>query len=487
MNNKDEFYMLIGREKEIRLLKSLQESDESQFVAVYGRRRVGKTYLVREAFNYTFAFQHTGIYNAPMKEQLKEFRESLYTAGMKKTSLPKTWNDAFHMLEHFISELPAGGKKVIFIDELPWMDTPKSNFVRSLDHFWNSWATTRKDIILIICGSATSWIIDKVIMNYGGLHNRLTNQIFVEPFCLRECKEYCDKKGLGYTESQILEAYMAIGGIPYYWSFMQRGQSVAQNFDRMFFAHRGELTLEFDALYASLFRTPKTHIEIIMALAKKKGGMLREDILKTARLKDNTSFGTALRELEQCGFIRRYIPIGKRKKQSTYQLIDNYTLFYFDFISANVNGDEHYWTSQLETTVHNGWAGRAFERVCLQHLPQIKAALGFSGIISSAHSWTYRPSNPTESGEEFDTGVQIDLLIDRNDQTINMCEMKYANSSYTVTKEEDMRIRNRKAVFIRESGTAKAVMVTMITTYGLAAGGYSNDIPCQVTMTDLFK
>ncbi len=478
--------MIIGREKETKILRNLMEAEESQFVAVYGRRRVGKTYLVREAFDYTFAFQHTGIYNAPMREQLKEFRESLYAAGMGKSALPKTWNEAFHLLEHFISEMPTEGKKVIFIDELPWMDTPKSNFVRSLDHFWNSWATTRKDILLIICGSATSWIIDNVIMNYGGLHNRLTNQIFVEPFCLHECKSYCAWKGLEYTDSQILEAYMALGGIPYYWSFMQRGQSVAQNFDRMFFAERGELTHEFSALYASLFRSPKTHIAIIFALAKKKMGMLREDILKIAKLKDNTTFTTALKELEQCGFIRQYSSIGKKTKLSTYQLIDNYTLFYFDFISANTNGDENFWTSQLGSSLHNNWTGRAFERVCIQHLPQIKAALGFAGIISSAHSWVYKPKTLGEENKG-DSGVQIDLLIDRNDQTINLCEMKYSAAPYTISKEEDMKIRNRKAVFVRETRTTKAVMLTMITTYGLTPGGYSNDIPCQVTMADLFK
>ncbi len=225
---------MIGRQKESQLLKELLTSEESQFVAVYGRRRVGKTYLVRETFNYKFAFQHTGIYGAKIREQLKEFRESLYTAGMTRCAMPATWNEAFHLLERFLSTLPTDEKKVIFIDELPWMDTPRSNFVRALDHFWNCWATTRKDIILIICGSATSWIIDNVIMNYGGLHNRLTNQIFLEPFCLRECKEYCEKNKLPYTKRQIMETYMAIGGIPYYWSFLDKSKSVAQNFDSLF-------------------------------------------------------------------------------------------------------------------------------------------------------------------------------------------------------------------------------------------------------------
>lgn len=228
--------MRVGREKEINLLQGLLEEEESQFVAIYGRRRVGKTFLIREAFNYDFAFQHTGIYGATLREQIDEFVESLYSAGMKKTKeIPNNWNEAFHLLERFIDKSKSKQKKVIFIDEMPWMDTHKSNFVRSLDHFWNSWTTARKDIILIICGSATSWIINNIIMNYGGLHNRLTNQIFLEPFCLKECQEYCEKRKLGYTERQILEAYMALGGIPYYWSFLKKGQSVAQNFDRMFF------------------------------------------------------------------------------------------------------------------------------------------------------------------------------------------------------------------------------------------------------------
>lgn len=474
--------MIIGRKSEIALLQGLFDEEESQFVAVYGRRRVGKTFLIREAFNYNFTFQHTGIYGASLKEQLSEFLESLYTAGMRKTkNVPQNWNEAFHLLEHFIEKSKDKGKKVIFIDEMPWMDTHKSNFVRSLDHFWNGWATARKDIILIICGSATSWIINNIIMNYGGLHNRLTNQIFLEPFCLRECKEYCEQRKLGYTERQILEAYMALGGIPYYWSFLKKGQSIAQNFDRMFFYERGELSKEFEALYASLFKQPTTHISIITALASKKMGMLREDILKLTGLADNTTFSKTLQELEQCGFIRRFQSIGKKTKNTIYQLMDNYTLFYFSFIKQNTNQDEHFWTANIDTTIHNGWAGRAFERVCIQHLKQIKEALGFSAVISTAQSWIFKPKDASKKG------VQIDLLIDRNDQTINLCEIKYSNAPYTLSAEEDLKIRSRKAIFIRETGTRKAVLTTMITTYGLTKGGYSDDIHCVVTMQDLFK
>ncbi|MBQ0028921.1 MAG: ATP-binding protein [Bacteroidales bacterium] len=480
--------MIIGREKEIATLQELLHSDESQFVAVYGRRRVGKTYLIREAYNYDFVFQHTGTYGATRKQQLSDFRDSLYNAGMDKCAMPKTWSEAFLLLWNFLKAMPVDGKKkVIFIDELPWMDTAKSNFVHSLDHFWNAWATTRKDIILVICGSSTSWIIDNVIMNYGGLHNRLTCQINLQPFSLYECKQYCESKNLGYKDRQILEAYMALGGIPYYFSFLKKGQSVAQNFDRMFFQPGGELIQEFNALYASLFKQPKRHISIITALASKKCGQQREELLKATKLSDNTDFTKALQELEQCGFIRKYTTIGKKSKDAIYQLIDNYTLFYFDFISENTNGDQHFWSSQANCPIHTGWAGRAFERVCMQHISQIKDALGFSAVISSVHSWTYKGPKDPISGKVIHKGAQIDLLIDRNDDTINLCEIKFTNSTYTITEEEDEKIRNRRETFIRETGTEKTVLVTMITAFGLTPGGYANDIHCQLTMNDLFR
>ena len=472
--------MLIGRNSEKQELLDLLESDQSEFVAVYGRRRVGKTYLIRETFNNRFAFQHTGILDASLQEQLEEFRQSLKAAGYRKCPEPANWHEAFHLLANLL-EKSKEEKKVVFIDELPWMDTPNSNFIRALDHFWNGWASARKDIVVIVCGSATSWIINKIIMNYGGLHNRLTHQIFLRPFTLAECEQYSQARRLGFTRKQLLEAYMALGGIPYYWNFLKKGQSLAQNFDRMFFSEHGEMTMEFDALYASLFRHPEPHVAIIRALSTKKSGLMRNEILDLTRLNDNTTFLKTLKELEQCGFVRKFTCLGKISKDALYQLMDNFTLFHFKFMQENQNANPHFWTSSLGTPIHSTWAGLAFERVCLQHLPQIKAALGFSAVISSAHSWTFKPKGKDENG------VQIDLLIDRNDGIINLCEMKYASDLYSIDKEEDAKLRRRQAVFIRESKTKKAVQLTMITTYGLAKGGYSDDIHSQVTMDDLFK
>lgn len=407
-----------------------------------------------------------------MKEQLKEFRQSLYDAGMKRTPLPKSWSDAFHLLEAWLGSLPEG-KKVVFIDELPWMDTARSNFIRALDHFWNGWATTRKDIVLIVCGSATSWIIDNIIMNYGGLHNRLTKRIFLRPFTLHECELYCEQHKLGYKRNLILEAYMALGGIPYYWNFMKKGLSVAQNFDHLFFAEDGELVNEYDALYASLFRNPAIHIGIIKTLSTKKAGMLRQEILKAGGFSDNAAFSKALKELEQCGFIRQYSCIGKKTKDTMFQLMDNYTLFYFQFILKNKNGDNHFWTSMYNSPLHNAWGGLAFERVCLQHLNEIKKALGFSAVISTAHSWTGKTA-------------QIDLIIDRNDSVINVCEMKYSKSPYYLDAREIEKIQHRIDSFINETGTKKSVNLTLITSYGITAGSDTSYIQSMVTMDDLF-
>ena len=464
--------MLIGREKEKDILLSALESNQSEFIAVYGRRRVGKTFLIRETYEYRFAFQHTGILDAPMKEQLSEFRQSLYNVGMKRSALPKTWNEAFHLLEGWLASLPEG-KKVVFIDELPWMDTVRSNFIRALDHFWNSWATARKDIVLVVCGSATSWIIDNIVMNYGGLHNRLTKKIHLRPFTLHECELYCQSQNFGYKRNLIMEAYMAMGGIPYYWSFLKKGLSVAQNFDRMFFEEDGELVQEYHALYASLFKNPTVHIAIINALSTKKTGMVRIELLEKTRLADNENFSKALRELEQCGFIRKYTCFGKKIKDAMYQLMDNYTLFYFQFVMKNQNGDKTFWTSMYNSPLHNSWSGLAFERVCLQHLEQIKKGLGFGGVISTAHSWR-------------STGVQIDLLIDRNDGIINVCEMKYSKGKYALDAEEIQKMQNRVDVFQRETETNKSINLTLVTSNGVTEGSDIHTIHNILTMDTLF-
>lgn len=458
----------------------LIEKEEPQFCVVYGRRRVGKTFLIRETFANRFAFQHTGLANAPKKDQLREFKESLRAAGMRVSKTPKTWYEAFGMLQEHLASLPSG-KKIVFIDELSWIDTPKSNFISALEHFWNGWATARpeKDIVLIVCGSATSWLISKVIQNHGGLHNRLTMKLYLQPFTLHECKEYAEHLRLELSDRDLLEAYMIMGGIPYYWSFLRRSESLAQNIDRLFFSVDAPLSGEYSALYSSLFRNAAPHTAVIVALSMKKAGMLRKELLDATRMTDNSVFNRTLDELEQCNFIRRYNAFGKKEKESTYQLMDNFTLFHFRFIAENRNRDEHYWSHSVETPRHAAWAGLAFERTCLWHLPQMLRALGIDGVITSTHSWR------TESADDH-PGAQIDLLIDRNDNIVNLCEMKFSNTEYVITKEEATKLRTRKAVFKASTKTRKTVHLTMVTTYGVLHNAYWNDIQSEITMEDLF-
>lgn len=472
--------MIIGRNKEQRLLLSLLESNKSEFAAVYGRRRVGKTYLVRETFNYNFAFQHTGIQDATMKEQLEEFHHSLLIAGLKKSKKPRNWSQAFFMLGQLLATMQEG-KKVVFIDELPWMDTPCSKFVTSLDHFWNGWAATRKDIVLVVCGSATSWIISNIVMNYGGLHNRLTRQIHIDPFTLNECELFTQAKHLGMNRRNILETYMVLGGIPFYWDFLQKELSWAQNIDHLFFQRNGEMRHEFNALYASLFRRPQAYIDVVTALGTKKVGMTRSEIIEAIGTDNGGGLTKVLNELEECDFIRSYTSIGKTKKETLYQLIDNFTLFHFKFLADSSINDEHYWSSILNKPVYNAWSGLAFERVCLHHISQIKQALGISGIISNVLSWAYRPKSKKEKG------VQIDLILDRSDGVINLCEMKFAKDKFEITANDDKELRRKASIFENKTATRKAVTTVMITSYGLVRNEWANAIQCQATMDDLFK
>ena len=472
--------MLIGREKQQQELLGLLERDESQFCAVYGRRRVGKTYLVKQTFGGKFAFTHTGLSKASKEEQLWEFRESLRRAGMKTRKMPKTWYEAFHMLEDHLASLQQE-KKIVFIDELPWMDTPKSRFVSALEHFWNGWANMRNDIVLIVCGSATSWIIGNIVRNYGGLHNRLTRQIYLRPFTLKQCETYAQKRSLEMTHKDILETYMVLGGVPYYWSLLKPELSWAQNIDNLFFAEGAELRNEFDALYASLFRSPQPYIEIVTALGTKKVGMTYDELDKALSINLGGKLKEKLDELEQCNFIRSYAALGKKKKDTRYQLIDNFTLFYFKFIAELKTGNRTSWLTIIGSPTYRSWSGLAFERVCMLHEQQLLVALGISGMSCGIYSWTYHPQNEQEKG------AQIDLLIDRSDNVINLCEIKFSDEPFMLTKAYEEQLRHKRSVFINVTESHKAVRTVMITSYGLARNAYANSIPNQLTMDDLFQ
>ena len=471
--------MLIGREKEIQELRQAYDSDESKFVAIFGRRRIGKTYLVREVFQDNFAFTYSGMAQASTKEQLQRFYLTLKSQGFKGGAYPNNWIEAFYMLEQYLEGLPEG-KKVVFLDELPWMDGPKSSFMPAFENFWNAWASARKDILLIVCGSATSWMVKKILKNRGGLHNRLNNQIHLQPFNLHECELYAKSINLPLERQEIMEAYMVFGGIPFYWSLLNKSLSLPQNIDTLFFGRTPKLGNEFKELYSSLFKQSEPYLDIITALAKKKIGMTREEIITNANLATNGQLTKYLEDLENCGFIRRYQAIGSKTKNALYQLIDNFTLFYFKFMEGKKNTDANYWSKIQMASIFITWCGLAFERICLLHSEQIKKALGISGVITTEYSWR------TAATDEH-SGAQIDLLIDRSDKAINLCEIKYSDGPYTIDKKYMENIRNKATLFRQLTKTRKGIALTMITSYGLVKNSYSmNNIHSQITADDLF-
>ena len=470
---------MVGRKEETKTLLRALSRNESQFVAVYGRRRVGKTYLVRKAFENKFAFYHTGLFDGSFREQLDEFKESLEEYGLTDCPKLENWRDAFRELRRLLSAKPTG-KKVVFIDELPWMDTRNSRFIQQFDKFWNKWASARDDIVLVACGSAASWMINNVINDYGGLHNRITDSISVKPFTLKECEDYSHELGLSMSRREIAECYMVFGGIPYYWSYLLKEQSLAQNLDRLLFAKDGKLRNEFNRLFKSLFREDRMHREVIESLGRRKSGKTREEILSDISFSDGGKFSECLSALEECGFIRAFSAIGKAAKGTMFQLTDNFTLFHLEFLSGKMDIGKGFWTSTVTDPVQANWRGRAFERLCLMHEEQIKSALGIAGVRTNVNSWNHSPT------PEHPEGAQIDLLIDRADNVINLCEMKYSHGMYDLTPSECEKLMHRRDVFISVTGTRKSVHLTMVTPNGVSESPQRHFIQSEVTLDDLF-
>jgi AAA+ ATPase superfamily predicted ATPase len=468
-------HKLIGRKRERDELFDAFHSGRSEFVAVYGRRRVGKTFLIRSLFDREFAFHLTALLKDDTGSQLANFAEAIKAYGGKDDSVPENWPEAFRRLRRLLDESNRK-KKVVFIDETPWLDTRRSGFIPALEHFWNDWASARSDICLIVCGSAASWIIKKLFKSRGGLHNRVTRRILLEPFTLSECKQYFEQSGFPTDEMNLLEAYMFMGGVPYYMDLLNARKSLAQNINDLCFSRGGALRDEFENLYASLFREPHRHVLVINALGKKFRGLTREEIKKTTGLPEGGNLTDVLAELESSGFIRKYIPFEKKRKGTLYQLTDHFTLFHLAFIKGSEGHDKDYWLKIRETQRYRIWRGYAFEQVCLTHLEQIRSAIGVSGVITRAASWR---------SEESDPGAQIDLLIDRNDDAVTLCEMKYSDSELAITKSMAANIRNKRNAFIRENGTKKAVYVAMITPVGIKHNSYYDIAQAVVTMRDL--
>jgi uncharacterized protein len=477
---------IIGRKEEQVLLSKVLESKEAEMVAVIGRRRVGKTYLINKVFEDNMVFDITGTQNGTTQRQLQNFADQLeaYIRPFRTVNRPTNWQEAFKVLRHYLQDLlneDIHTKKVLFFDELPWLAGQKSGFLEAFGYFWNSWASRQPALVVVICGSAASWMIQKVVNDRGGLHNRVTRRLFLEPFTLNETEAYLHSLDIVLDRYQLVQIYMAFGGIPHYLKEIEAGQSAVQNIDRICFSKQGILSDEFERLYPSLFADADNHIAVVRALASRKMGMTRNALAETAGLPNGGGLTKLLDELVQSGFVSFFSAFGNKKKEKIYRLTDEYSLFFLQFIEQNRYQGNNPWQHLSQTPNYKTWSGYAFEGVCLKHLAQIKHALGISGVYSLASSFS-------KKGTADEEGVQIDFVLERNDHIINLFEVKFYNQSFSLSKEYADKLQRTRNIFQEQSKTRKQLQWVFIASFGLTQNQHSVGLVARsLTLNDLFS
>ena len=474
--------MLVGREYESKIMNELLDSSKSEFLALTGRRRIGKTFLVNNLYKNHLAFQITGIQNGSFHQQLTNFGIKLKEhARTPYTSPPTNWQEAFLQLKQFTRTLSRRKKKhVLFFDELPWIQTPRSGFLEMLAHFWNDYLSKESHYILVVCGSATSWITQRIINARGGLHNRITQSIHLYPFTLSETESYLAQRKISLTHQSIAGLYMIMGGIPFYLEQIRRGESPAQTIERVFFSEHAPLKAEYHNLYQSLFSDAKNHEAIVEVLAHAKSGLLRNEIIRKSKVPAGGPYDRAMQDLIASGFVFEQPPYGKKKRGSIYRLIDEYSIFYHRFIKKMPKKGTNIWLSFSNSQSYKIWCGYAFESLVLKHIQKIKDALGISAVYTEIS--TLRVN--TKSGRE---GFDIDLILDRRDQVINLVEIKYYAGEFIIDKKYALRLRNRRFQFQQYTGTKKQVFNTFISNHGVKSNDYAKElVDSEVTLDQLF-
>jgi uncharacterized protein len=474
---------IIGRDKEKEKLNKILQSDQAEFLALYGRRRVGKTFLVRQHLKDTLVFDISGTKDGTKERQLSNFFDEYLhrTKRLKEIKVPQSWHEAFGYLANYLSELPEiATKHIVFLDEMPWLDTPKSEFISALEFFWNQHVSKMDNILLIACGSASSWLRKNLINARGGLYNRITQRIKLMPFNLYETSVFIQSMGINLTQYQILELYMVMGGIPFYLKELEKGKSSTQLIDEICFSPQGLLLEEYNQLYHSLFRNAEYHICIIEALAARPQGMSRSEIATDTKISEGTLSKT-LEELLECDFISIFQPFMNKKKDAVYKLTDLYSLFYLKFIAPNKGTGGRIWEQLSKQSTYTAWSGYAFENICMMHINQIKSALGIRGVFTKHSSWKF-------SGNDALPGAQIDMIIDRADQIIHLCEAKFTKDNFSINNTYSAQLRLKKTIFRQATGTKKALFTTLLTTYpALQNKYYLEEIENEVTMDKLFE
>lgn len=471
---------IIGREKEIAEFEKHIRSGKPEFIAVYGRRRVGKTFLINQLFNGKMAFSMTGVLEGNFDEEMDAFIDAMDLYGLEVKERPATWMRAFTLLRKVLQPIAdSGGDCIVFFDEIPCLDTHGSGFAKALGHFWNSWASLYNNMKLIVCGSATTWMIKNIIDSHGGLHDRITHEMKLLPFTLKETEQYLINQGFHWSRLSIVQSYMMFGGVAYYLSLLDASLSLTQNIDKLYFDVNGPLRREYKRLFKTLFHLPEPYLEIVELLACHKKGLTRSELMQKLGKDSGGNLSGQLENLLECGLVRKYKVREKnivKGKGSIYQLMDMFSLFHIHFADKS-GSDSHYWANHLGTPEMNTWLGLAYERVCLLHTEQIKETLHIDTIASEQYSWRSKESSPA---------AQIDLIIDRADDVVNVCEVKYSNKEYSLSEEESQKMAYRLETFRRETGTRQSLYLTLITASPLAENSCSDDIPIKLTMDALF-
>lgn len=477
---------LIGRETEIEILNEALTTQQAELVALYGRRRVGKTYLIRTVYEQDILIELTGANNATHGEQLENFYLNISQTFGLPTGLmaPQNWVQSFHLLRQVLQPIlaVATSKKVVFFDELPWFDKHKSGFLSAFDYFWNNWASKQKKLVVVICGSAASWMIQNIVNNKGGLYNRITRRIRLLPFNLYETELFLKSQNINLDRYQIVQLFMVTGGIPHYLKELKRGDGVRQTIDRLCFTKDGILAEEYKNLYSALFGPSDRHEAVVKALANKPSGMTRNEILETCGMSSGGGLTKMLEELLESGFISENVPFKKNSKDSLYKLSDEFSLFHLKFMENSKSFGAGTWQTKSSGGSWKSWSGLAFENICLKHIPQIKKAIGISNVYTEQSAWRYVPKNADEEG------CQIDLLIDRQDNCINICEMKYSLTEFTIEKNYGEALNRKRRIFLEKTATRKTVFMTLLTTFGVKKNEhYLNTADSQLSMNVLFE
>lgn len=479
--------LIVCRERESSILQKVWNSKEAEFVAIYGRRRVGKTHLIRETFsNKAIFFELTGVRDAALSVQLKHFAEKLgkvFYDGLP-VSPPKSWLDAFALLTEAVRKIAKSKKIVLFFDELPWLASKRSGIMQALDYYWNTEWSLQQNVILIACGSAASWMLENLINAKGGLHNRLTKMIHLQPFNLLQTKQFLNSRNIHYNHSQVLDLYMALGGIPYYLKQIEKGKSVVQNIDLLCFNRDGILYTEFERLFKSLFKKSEVHVQIVREIAKRRYGISRVDLIKSLSTVSGGTLTKRIRELEACGFVKTFVPYGKKKREIYYRIIDEYAQFYLQWIEPLTHVETSgYWSKMTNTPAKSTWAGLTFESICFKHIKEISHALGLDNVIYSIGWWSFKPPTGSDS-----TGAQVDFVFDRNDGIITLFEFKYSDKIFVIDKAYAKNLANKIQVFNENMKTKKALNLCLVSTHGVKENIWSEELmDNQITADQLFK